>query len=223
MKIKRSFFIGGFHVKQQKVEEAIRREAERLEFSLDDGQVKRLYDYHLLLEKWGKTIRLTGSLDGAEIVRRHLGDALILSSRLRRNGHYIDVGSGGGLPGIPLLALLPESCLTLVEVRSRKAAFLRTAVHELQLKGDVIDKRLEDYVDEAPLPFDAAWSLATFAPEEWIERARPLISEKGSIFVFVARSESIPSNLSGLKEVYRNEWQLSDGSPRLMIEYKPEA
>ncbi|PID39718.1 MAG: hypothetical protein CSB49_00800 [Proteobacteria bacterium] len=136
---------------------------------------------------------------------------------------YLDVGSGGGLPALPLLALQPERRLTLVEARRRKATFLRSALHELSISGcAVFDERLEQLVGrEAFEPFYAAWSLATFTPAEWLGRAAPLVARSGTVFVFIA-GEELDQALEHheLELCQKHHWELADGRKRQLLAFQ---
>lgn len=213
---------------------AIRQEAERLGYSLDEESCSALHAYHRLLERWGSRLRLTGSTDPVELVRRHLGDALALDALLELHApplaRCIDVGSGGGLPALPLLSLRGRPSgwrLLLVEANQRKAAFLRTALHELGFSAltEVVAQRLERWVaaaDDASSSrlCDVAWSLATFAPTEWLERAQQLLRPGGLALVFVAREDRLDGMPADFHEVDRRSWNLEHGAPRLLLCYR---
>ena len=225
--------------REQSVDElaiAIRQEAERLGYALDEESSSALHAYHRLLERWGSRLRLTGSTDPVELVRRHLGDALALDALLELHApplaRCIDVGSGGGLPALPLLSLRVRAAgwhLLLVEANQRKAAFLRTALHELGFspRTEVVAQRLERWVaavDDAssssPCLCDVAWSLATFAPTEWLERAQRLLRPGGLALVFVAREERLDGMPADFREIDRRSWSLEQGAPRLLLCYR---
>jgi 16S rRNA (guanine527-N7)-methyltransferase len=121
----------------------------------------RLLAYIALLEKWNRTFNLTAIRDAARMVSHHLLDSLAVlpcfppGSTLR----VVDIGSGGGLPGIPLALARPDWSVALVESNQNKAAFLRQAQAELPLPSvEVVGLRVEDYAPEPP--FDVAISRA---------------------------------------------------------------
>jgi 16S rRNA (guanine527-N7)-methyltransferase len=106
---------------------------------LDDVEVACLEAYYELLARWNRRMNLTAlQLDGypAPAIDRLLVEP-ILAARLvsEARGHWIDLGSGGGSPAVPLKILRPNLVLTLVESRERKAAFLREVVRTLRLSG----------------------------------------------------------------------------------------
>jgi 16S rRNA (guanine527-N7)-methyltransferase len=204
-------------------------ECERLAAALDDERIARLSAYFALLVRWGQRIRLTGTHEPAEVVRRHLADALVIHRELAHCAprSLLDVGSGGGLPALPLCALFGGLEATLVEANKRKATFLRTAAHELSMGGriQVLDQRFE--ATTLASTFDWVCSRATFAPSEWLRRAAPHVAVKGRVMVFVGREESAPERQLvddlGLGLDLRQAYQLADGTPRLLLSYRREA
>jgi len=152
--------------------------------TLDDGLVAlgldpaavapRLLDYLALLVRWNKTYNLTAVRDPHEMVVKHLLDSLAMhpfvDELAARGGALADLGTGPGLPGIPLSIVKPGLKVTLVESNGKKARFMREAIRQLGLTdARVVEARIEA-VDE-PGAFDAitARALATL----------PLILELG--------------------------------------------
>lgn len=124
--------------------------AARLGIPLGDGQLARLDQFGAALREGNKRVNLTSITDPAEIETRHFLDsltaALPLLDRLK-NGEplrLVDVGSGGGVPGLPLKIAFPAIRVTLVESVNKKADFLRQAVAELGMPDvDVVAERAE--------------------------------------------------------------------------------
>jgi 16S rRNA (guanine527-N7)-methyltransferase len=139
-----------------------------------------------LLLTWNARINLTGAQDRKSLEGEHLPDALAMARLVPEGARVVDVGAGGGLPGIPFAILRPDVALTLVEPRAKRVAFLRTAVREGKLSAaEVVAGRL----GEVKLgEFDVASSRATFAPAEWLAAARPLARR---VLVFAARRTEV--------------------------------
>ena len=115
----------------------------------DFGQLyAQLGRYLDLLMRWNQRTNLTAIRDPEEIVRRHFGESLfaagLLVGQLEDGGSVLDVGSGAGLPGIPIQLLLPKLRVTLAESQGKKAAFLREIVRALGLSTEVWSGRAED-------------------------------------------------------------------------------
>lgn len=92
----------------------------------------RLLDYLALLQKWNRTYNLTAVREPSKMVGQHLLDCLAVAPHVMART-IVDVGSGAGLPGIPLALILPQASVTLLESSHKKAAFLQQAKIELKL------------------------------------------------------------------------------------------
>ncbi|PNS08606.1 16S rRNA (guanine(527)-N(7))-methyltransferase RsmG [Solilutibacter silvestris] len=118
------------------------------ELALDPALSQPLLDYLALLARWNRAYNLTAVRDPAEMVTRHLLDSLAMHPYLQA-GALADLGTGPGLPGIPLALARPDVQVTLVESNGKKARFLREAVRSLGIaNARVLESRAEQ-VDEA--------------------------------------------------------------------------
>ena len=126
---------------------ALQRGLSELALALPAGASEKLLAYLDLLAKWNRTYNLTAIRDPLQAVSLHLLDSLAVLRELRdRRGALADVGSGGGLPGIPLAIAEPERPVTLNDANQKKGAFLRQAVIELGLaNADVHVGRAEQW------------------------------------------------------------------------------
>jgi 16S rRNA G527 N7-methylase RsmG len=116
--------------------------------ALTEAQLDQLESHQSSLARWNKRLNLTRIVGLADAVQFHYCESLFLARFLPPGAHRIvDVGSGGGFPGIPTAILRPECAITLVESHQRKSVFLREASRQLT-NVKVIPKRAED-VDEA--------------------------------------------------------------------------
>ena len=167
----------------------------------DDSQVAALSRYADLLLQWNARINLTAARSTDVLVGEHLPDAFALARKLEQPARAIDVGSGGGLPAIPLAVLRPHLSFTLVEPIAKKAAFLRTAIRELGL-GDralVHVGRGEAVARETPRAFDVAISRATLAPARWLLLGAKLVRAGGRVFALTA-ADALPEETN--RDVY---------------------
>lgn len=132
-----------------------------LELDLAASTIERLLDYVDLLARWNKAYNLTAVRDPLEMVTRHLLDSLVVAPWVSGE-RLVDIGSGAGLPGIPLALIaadtgVPDRHFLLVDSNGKKARFLRAAVRELQLKHvEVVESRVES----VPGQFDCVTSRA---------------------------------------------------------------
>jgi 16S rRNA (guanine527-N7)-methyltransferase len=157
-----------------------------------DIEAARLGAYLDLLERWNQVHNLTAVKDRGAMIERHVGESLALRPALRGQ-RIADVGSGAGLPGIPLAIVEPERQFTLIESRAKRAAFLRHAKTELALGNvDVIEARVEDLRDAAP--FDTVLARAVASLPDVARLAGHLLDARGIMLVptkadFVQRLE----------------------------------
>lgn len=146
---------------------------------LDAGQQQRLLAYLLLLEKWNQVYNLTAIRDLTKMVTAHLLDSLSVVALLPGTS-VLDVGSGAGLPGIPVAVAKPECEVTLLDSNHKKAAFLRQAVADLGLaNAEVICERIESWV--APRKFDVIVSRAFSDLGEFVSLSGRLLAPGGVI------------------------------------------
>jgi len=142
--------------------------------------------------RWNQRIQMTATRDLAKFVSRHVVDSLELASDLPSEGQLLDVGSGGGLPGIVLAIVRPNMQFTLIEPIQKKHAFLSTARRELQLQNlTTFPLRDEDLTKQEGFTlFDFAVARAVWSVEVWLERAHTLVRPGGTIFAMEGREES---------------------------------
>lgn len=119
-----------------------------LGITLPAGAQEKLLAYLDLLLKWNKTYNLTAIREPQKMVSHHLLDSLAVARHLAQ-GSLADVGSGAGLPGIPLAIAQPERVISLNDANHKKATFLRQAAIELDLQNvKVVNARAEDWRPE---------------------------------------------------------------------------
>ena len=139
--------------------------------------------YAALLLSWNERVRLTGARTVEALVDEHLVDALPLLAHIPDREPGVDVGSGGGLPGLVLAIVRPGLALTMLEPNGKKAAFLRAARRDLALPNVVVEQiSLEAYL-ESPARELAGWAVsrATWSPADWLERGIALVRPGGVV------------------------------------------
>ena len=191
-----------------------------LESSLADQglsaeQIKAM-DYFLNeLLRWNRVHNLTAIEDTDAAINLHLIDSIIIFPILMRYldktldfkvmpRRIADMGSGGGLPGIPLAILQPQWRFHLVEASKKKAAFLQHVRGALDMKNvSVMAKRVEDVAQEMAGEFDAVTARAFTRLRRLLGLARPLLKPSGLVFAMKSqRSEE------EIAEVSKDEWRL---------------
>lgn len=130
--------------------EELTKGAQQLNVALSEQQQELLLAYLGLLIKWNKAYNLTAVRNPDEMVSRHLLDSLSVVEHVQSCGdNWLDVGSGGGMPGVPLAILFPERKFTLLDSNGKKTRFLTQVKLELKLDNlEVIHSRVEAYTPE---------------------------------------------------------------------------
>ena len=140
---------------------------------------QRLLDYCALLKKWNRVYNLTALRDDDQIVSHHLLDSLVVLPHL--GGAFMaDVGSGGGLPGIPLAIASPARRVALIESSHKKASFLQQARIELKLDNVVVHNvRVEAW--QPAERFDAVITRAFSDLADFVRQAQHLLAPGGAM------------------------------------------
>ena len=148
-----------------------------LGLALPEGAEARLLAYLALLDKWNRVYNLTAVRETERMVSHHLLDSLAAVPFFQA-GAVLDVGSGGGLPGIPLAIARPELQVTLIDSIAKKTAFLLQAKAELGLANlKVVTSRVEDFQPESG--FDVITSRAFSDLREFVMLTRHLLKPGG--------------------------------------------
>ena len=140
----------------------------------------RLLDYLALLDRWNKTYNLTAIRDPREMVTRHLLDSLAMAPAVAGVPTLADLGTGPGLPGIPLAIAKPGLRVTLVESNGKKARFLREAVRTLKLDNARVAESRAEALDE-PQAYDALTARALDVLAGIIEVGGHLLKPGGTL------------------------------------------
>ncbi len=157
--------------------EGLAQGLERLELALDVGVQARLLAYLDLLAKWNRSYNLTAVRKPEQMLVRHLFDSLAICPYIR-GPQILDVGTGAGLPGIPLALACPEHDFTLLDSNSKKTRFVTQALAELGLGNvTVVQSRVQTF--EAAADFDTIVSRAYSTLAEFVRDVQPLLAADG--------------------------------------------
>lgn len=173
-----------------------------LSLTLNADQCEKLLAYLRLLQKWNGVYNLTAVRDPEQMVRQHLLDCLAALPAFQGVRTVLDVGSGGGLPGIVLAIAFPDMQVSLIDTVQKKTAFLTQAKVELGLENvTVLTGRVEQL--ENAEKFDVITSRAFSELKEFIQLTRHLLKETGH---YVAMKGAVPeAEIANLPE----EWKVS--------------
>ncbi len=190
-----------------------------LPLELDPDVQGRLIDFLHLLVKWNRAYNLTAVRQPEQMVTRHLLDSLVVGPYL--NGrHILDVGTGAGLPGIPLALAYPDRHFTLLDSNGKKIRFVTQAVAELGLANvDVIQSRIEAFQPDQR--FDTITARAYASIEELVRQTSRLLAAGGQYLVMkgvypVAEVEAMPAGYR-LEAVHRLNVPKLDAERHLLI------
>lgn len=165
---------------------------------IDEATQSKLLDYVALLHKWNRAYNLTAVRKPELMVSRHLLDSLVVQPYLQP-GRILDVGTGAGLPGIPLALIRPDDAFFLLDSNSKKTRFITQAVAELGLQNvTVVQSRVEDYQPDQL--FNTIISRAYSTLANMIAGTRHLLAEGGVFFALkgvypVAEIDELPADM----------------------------
>lgn len=146
---------------------------------------ERLLEYLALLQKWNRAYNLSAVRDPLQMVSRHLLDSLVILPFIEAE-RLLDVGSGAGLPGIPLALARPGLQVTLLDSNGKKCCFQRQVVLEMGLDNvEVVESRVEAY--RPAEPFAQIVSRAFSELARFVELTRPLLAPGGRLLAMKGR------------------------------------
>ena len=166
-----------------------------LQLELNTSVQRKLIDFVQLLVKWNRAYNLTAIRQPEQMVTRHLLDSLVIGPYIQ-GPRILDVGTGAGLPGIPLALAYPDLHFTLLDSNGKKIRFVTQAVAELGLANvDVVQSRIEAF--QPTSRFDTITARAYASIEELISQTTRLLAEEGQYLVMkgvypVAEVEGMP-------------------------------
>jgi 16S rRNA (guanine527-N7)-methyltransferase len=154
----------------------------------------RLVCYAELLEKWSQRHNLVSYTGREELVTRHVLDSLAAAPLMGNQGRLVDVGSGAGLPGVPLLAACPGFSGVLLEPRQKRWAFLKLVIRELGLDAEAERARFQDLEDDGP--WNAVTVRAVGNQREILDWAESRLAADGAVFLWATEEAE-----EGLREM----------------------
>lgn len=148
--------------------------------SLSELQKRQLVNYVEMLHKWNKVYNLTAVRDMEQMLVRHILDSIIVNPYLQ-GCRFIDVGTGSGLPGIPLAIVRPDAHFTLLDSLGKRVRFLRQVQHELNLENIVpVQSRVDAF--SAKSNFDGVISRAFASLNDMLKWCHHLLDSDGAFY-----------------------------------------
>ncbi|MFD2179080.1 16S rRNA (guanine(527)-N(7))-methyltransferase RsmG [Veronia pacifica] len=162
---------------------------EKAGLDIPANQQAQLLGYVEMLHKWNKAYNLTSVRDPREMVVKHILDSLVVSEHL--DGHrFIDVGTGPGLPGIPLAIINPEKSFTLLDSLGKRIRFIRQVIHELNIDNVTpVQSRVEEFRPE--LGFDGVLSRAFASITDMVSWCQHLPAENGRFYALKGQLDNL--------------------------------
>jgi 16S rRNA (guanine527-N7)-methyltransferase len=195
--------------------------------ALFDGSVSRetwarLDELVGLLLKWQRATNLVAPSTLAEIWTRHIADSLQLLAIARGAGTWVDLGSGGGFPGLVVACTMADhsgATIHLVESNQKKSAFLREAARVLNVPAIVHARRIEDFVSTAVQSFDVVSARALAPLDKLLEYAGPLLAT-GAVGLF-PKGQDVEAELTAASKSWTIEAELvpsvTDREARIVV------
>lgn len=189
-----------------------------LEIQVEPGKIENFSIHALELMKWNRKTNLTAITNPLEVAVKHFLDSCIPASIIPPDATLLDIGSGGGFPGIPLKILIPSLSVTLIDASRKKVSFLKHLIGILGLENiDAFHVRAEEYRPKHIVKHthDVIISRALSSTVDFFQMARPLLSKDGIIIAMkgkVSRAE-----LESLESLIQKNLGLSDGNEKRMM------
>ncbi|WP_100753463.1 16S rRNA (guanine(527)-N(7))-methyltransferase RsmG [Vibrio salilacus] len=151
------------------------------DLTVSDLQRDQLVGYVEMLNKWNKAYNLTSVRNPEEMLVKHIMDSIIVSTHLQGE-RFIDVGTGPGLPGVPLSIMNPDKQFVLLDSLGKRIRFIKQVLHELGIKNVIpIQSRVEEYQPEDK--FDGVLSRAFASMTDMVEWCHHLPKTPGGHFL----------------------------------------
>jgi 16S rRNA (guanine527-N7)-methyltransferase len=179
-----------------KWETLLKEEAKKEKIFLKNEQVELFEKYLFLIEEWNKKINITSIKNQEEVAIKHFIDSLLVLNHVPLFGRVVDIGTGGGFPGIPLKIAEPSLEIFLIEPIRKRANFLRTVISNLSLKKiTVFNGRAENFKEKEKFDFTISRALSNI--KTFCELSLPLLKPGG--YLVAMKGKETEKEIAALK------------------------
>ena len=161
--------------------------AARMGLTVRPAQAAQFATHARLLLEWNRKINLTAITDPTQVAVKHYLDAIAPLDHIPPGGRLLDIGTGGGFPGIPLKVMRPDQPMTLIDGVRKKVNFVKHVIRALRLNRiEALHTRAEDLKNDGQhsTGFEVIVCRALADPDAAIQLALPLLAEKGCLLVY---------------------------------------
>ncbi|MTW11922.1 16S rRNA (guanine(527)-N(7))-methyltransferase RsmG [Pseudoduganella eburnea] len=186
--------------------QVLKNGVEKLDLGLSEAQQEKLLDYLALLNKWNKVYNLTAVRDPMEMMTLHVLDSLAAVPAFKDAQNVLDVGAGGGLPGVVLAIARPDMKVSMIDIVHKKTAFLNQVKAELELGNvTVYTKKVQEL--QVKTPYDVITSRAFADLSDFVNWSGHLLAEGGR---FIALKGTAPAEE---RERLPDPWKVNELQP----------
>lgn len=165
----------------------LRSNLKNSDLAVSEKQQQQLIRFVLMMHKWNKTYNLTSIREPQQMVVKHIVDSIVVAPFLDKN-HYIDVGTGPGLPGIPLAIMCPNKQFILLDSLGKRVRFMKQVAYELKIHNiQPVQSRVENF--ESSSKIDGVLSRAFASLKDMLHWCQHLVDSHG---VFLALKGQVP-------------------------------
>lgn len=158
--------------------------AKDFDIHVDKRKIEKFAIHALELMKWNQKVNITAITDPFEVAVKHIMDSIVPMKVIPSNASLLDIGSGGGFPGIPLKICVPSLSVTLIDASRKKVSFLKHIIRMLELKNiDALHIRTEEFVNKQDIAktFNIVISRAFSSMTTFVLTALPFLKKEGVI------------------------------------------
>ena len=168
---------------------ALKSSLKNCELVVTEEQQQQLIRFVLMMHKWNKAYNLTSVRDPQQMVIKHIVDSIVVAPFLDKI-HYIDVGTGPGLPGIPLAIMCPDKQFILLDSLGKRVRFMKQVAYELKIDNiQPVQSRVEDFIPNVQI--DGVLSRAFASLKDMLHWCQHLVDSHG---VFLALKGQLPTD-----------------------------